>query len=427
MMNASNHELVLVVDDTVVNLHLMCETLTQAGYDVATAISGEQALDLVTYDLPEIIFLDVQMPGIDGFEACRRLKANPKTRDIPIIFMTALSDIESKIKGFNLGAVDYITKPFQEIEVIARLKTHLRLAQLNRDLEQQVAQKTAALKESQIQLVQSEKMSALGQLVAGIAHELNNPINAITNNLTHAETYIQDMLTHLKLHQQLSSQQNLKIDQHAEAIELDFLMEDLPNLISSMKAGADRILKLSSTLKNFSRNESKTTHKTRFDIHHSIDSTLLILKHRLKASERRPAVEVTKEYSQLPLVKCYPGQLSQAFMNLISNAIDALEDSNKGLTFNELKSKPSQLKICTKLNEDKTAALISIRDNGVGMSEDVKSQVFDYLFTTKEFGKGTGLGLSITYQIIVEKHKGKLWCESTPNEGTEFFLELPLN
>ena len=426
-MNSPNHELVLVVDDTIVNLHLMYETLTQAGYDVATAINGEQALELVRYDLPEIIFLDVQMPGIDGFETCRRLKANPKTQDIPIIFMTALSDTESKVKGFNLGAVDYITKPFQEVEVIARLQTHLRLFQLNRDLENQVAQKTAALKESQIQLLQSEKMSALGQLVAGIAHDLNNPINAIANNLTHVETYFQDLLSHFELYQQITSQENPEIAQHAKDIEFNFLIEDLPNLINSMKAGADRILKLSSSLRNFSRNESETSNKTSIDIHQSIDSTLLILKHRFKATNHRPAIEVIKDYDQLPLVRCYPSQLNQAFMNLLSNAVDALEDASKERSYSELENRPNQLRILTQSNQDKTGILISICDNGIGMSEEVKSKAFDYLFTTKEFGRGTGLGLSITYQIIVEKHGGRLWCESVPNQGTEFFLELPLN
>ncbi|MEO1295906.1 MAG: hybrid sensor histidine kinase/response regulator [Cyanobacteria bacterium J06636_16] len=425
-MSTSNPELVLVVDDTVINLQLMSETLTQAGYEVATAISGEEALDLVEYDLPEIIFLDVQMPGIDGFETCKRLKQNHKTQDIPIIFMTALADSQSKVRGFNLGAVDYITKPFQEVEVIARLKTHLRLAQLNRSLEQQVVKKTAALEASQVQLVQSEKMSALGQLVAGIAHELNNPIGSITNNLTHVDEYIQDLFQHLRLYQQSLPQPKTEIVEHSEAIDFDFLVEDLPKLMQSIKAGADRIVKLSSSLRTFSRNESGAAHKVSFDIHESLDSTLLILQHRLKANKSRPAIAVTQDYGNLPPVKCYPGQLSQVFMNLISNAIDALEDANRGLSYEDIEAQPNQLQIQTALTSEKTGIIVRIWDNGIGIPDDIKAKIFDYLFTTKEVGRGTGLGLSITHQIIAEKHGGKLWCESAPDQGTAFFVELPL-
>lgn len=423
--------LILVVDDTPANLAVISDSLTEAGFEVATAIDGERALKQVQYSWPDLILLDVMMPGIDGFETCRQLKENPATRDIPVIFMTALSDIDSKVKGFSLGAVDYITKPFQEDEVLSRVKTHIHLRSLTKNLEKKVEARTAELsqaleelQESQIQLIQNEKMSALGQLVAGVAHEINNPVGFIYGNLNHAEQYIKDLINLIDLYQQHYPNQVAEIKEKIEAIDLEYLREDLPKLIASMQQGVDRIRNISTSLRTFSRGDSDRP--VLFNIHDGIDSTILILKHRLKANESHPDMEVVKNYGDLPLVECLPGQINQVFMNLLANAIDALEEANSGRSFSEINANDNQITITTTLTEDQHRVLIRIKDNGLGMSEDTKQKIFNQFFTTKAVGKGTGLGLAIAYQIVVEKHRGIIEVKSAPGEGTEFIIIIPV-
>ncbi|MEG3897105.1 MULTISPECIES: response regulator [unclassified Microcoleus] len=425
----SSPELILVVDDTPANLEVVCETLSDAGYEVATAISGDRALKRVQTHPPDLILLDVQMPGIDGFETCQRLKADSTTASIPIIFMTAVSDADSKEKGFVLGAVDYITKPFQEKEMLARVKTHLQLRQLTKNLEQRVAEQTAdleaaftQLQQSQIQLVHTEKMSALGNLVAGVAHEINNPLGFIAANLKPAQDYIKDLFQLLALYQQELPNPSATLQAVVEEIDLEYLEEDLPKLIDSMQEGVDRINTISISLRTFSR--SDCDRPVPCNIHNGIDSTLMILKHRLKANESRPEIEVITDYGDLPQVECFAGQLNQVFMNLLANAIDALEESNQGRSFAEIKANPNQIIIKTQLSEDRAA--IRIQDNGIGMTDAVKPKIFEHLFTTKGVGQGTGLGLAIARQIVVQKHSGTLEVNSTLGQGTEFVISIPV-
>jgi signal transduction histidine kinase len=425
----SSPELILVVDDTPANLEVVCETLSDAGYFVATAINGDRALKRVQAYPPDLILLDVQMPGIDGFETCQRLKADPKTASIPIIFMTALSDAQSKEKGFVLGAVDYITKPFQEKEMLARVKTHLQLRQLTKNLEQRVAEQTAdleaaltQLQQSQIHLVHREKMSALGNLVAGVAHEINNPLGFIAGNLKPAQDYIKDLFQLLALYQQELPNPSATLQAFLEEIDLEYLQEDLPKLIDSMQEGVDRIHTISTSLRIFSRCDCDRPIPC--NIHDGIDSTILILKHRLKANECRPEIQVITDYGDLPQVECFPGQLNQVFMNLLANAIDALEESNQGRSFAQIKAKPNQITVKTQLSQSQ--AVIRIQDNGVGMTDAVKQKIFEHLFTTKGVGQGTGLGLAIARQIVVQKHSGTLEVNSTLGEGTEFVISIPV-
>ncbi len=414
---------ILVVDDVPANLEVIVETLTSQSYDVAIAISGERALNRLQTYRPDLILLDVQMPGIDGFETCQQIKADPQLAAIPIIFITALSDTESIVKGFSLGAVDYVNKPFRESELLARVKTHLQLQQMKQQLEQQVAERTQSLeaamnklKSSQIQLVQQEKMSALGNLVSGVAHEINNPIGFVRGNVKELKRNLNDVFEHLSLYQQETAMED--IEEHAEDIDLDFLLEDIPKMLDSMTIGCDRIRDISTSLRTFSREDQDT--QTTFDLHKGIDSTLLILKHRLKANDERPAIEVIKHYGELPQVQCFPGQLNQVFMNILANAIDALEECSQGKSKDELKAAPNQITIKTAVVDKQV--YIHIRDNGSGMPDTVKQRVFDHLYTTKEVGRGTGLGLAIAHQIIVEKHGGQITVNSTPNRGTEFTL-----
>jgi signal transduction histidine kinase len=420
---------ILLVDDNPNNLKVLSEAIQRHGWKALMATDGESAIEQAEYAHPDLILLDVMMPGIDGFETCRRLKANSIAQNIPVIFMTALSDATDKVKGLEIGAVDYITKPFQQEEVIARLKLHLKLSHLTRTLEQRVQERTAELTQSlqqlqhtQLQMIQSEKMSALGNLVAGIAHEMNNPLGFISASLEQAKPNINDIIEHLKLYQESLPNPSEEIINHAEEMDLDYCIEDLFKMIDSMSMACDRITNISNSLRTFSRTDRDC--KQPFNLHEGIDSTILILKHRLKANEHRPAIEVFTEYGDIPQVECFPGQINQVFMNVLANAIDALDESSVGRSFKEIVANPNQITITTFAAEKQVKIIIA--DNGIGMSEEVKEHIFDHLFTTKVVNKGTGLGLAIAKQIMIDKHDGQIDCSSMTGKGTKFIISLPI-
>ncbi|MBE8986203.1 ATP-binding sensor histidine kinase [Nostoc sp. LEGE 12450] len=283
----------------------------------------------------------------------------------------------------------------------------------------------AALQElqgAQLQIVQSEKMSALGNLVAGVAHEMNNPLGFIAASLKQAKPTFADLIEHLKLYEQKFPTPGDEITDHAEEIDLDYSLSDLPKMIDSMSMACDRLKNISTSLRTFSR--ADRDYKVPFNIHQGIDSTILILKHRLKANEQRPAIEVITNYGDLPQLECFPGQLNQVFMNLLANAIDALDESNQGHSFEENQAHPNWITITTSVENN--LVKIVIADNGQGMNEQVKSKIFDHLFTTKAVGKGTGLGLAIARQIVEETHGGKLSFNSVLGLGSEFIIEIPV-
>lgn len=266
-------------------------------------------------------------------------------------------------------------------------------------------------------------MSSLGQLVAGVAHEINNPVNFIYGNLKYAKDYTQCLLNLVHLYEQFYANPVSEIQEYIKKIELDFLVDDLPKILNSMEVGAERISEIVLSLRNFSRLDE--AEKKKVDIHQGLDSTLLILQSRFKDSVDRPGIKVVKNYGDLPLVDCYAGQLNPVFMNIISNAIDALDNYDSRRAIAEIHANPNTITITTEVIE--TNCVIRIADNGSGITEAVKERLFDPFFTTKPVGKGTGLGLSISYQIIVEKHGGTLRCISEPEQGTEFWIEIPLS
>ncbi len=412
-MKTQNPGFILIVDDNPTNLSVLSQTLESVGLEARVAIDGASALEKVNNQLPELILLDIEMPGMNGFEACLQLKSNATTQDIPVIFMTALTDTANKVKGLSLGAVDYITKPFEREEVLARVNVHLQLRQLTVQLEQRVLDRTAALQNAQVQLVQQEKLSMLGQLVAGIAHELNNPINCIANNIIPAKRYIEDLATIIQLCRQQCTNFNLAIQEAFTDLDIEFALEDLPKLLDSIRLSSDRIQDISVSLRHFSRSDS--TSKIAVNLHDGLDSTLIILGHRLKAVGGHPAIKILKTYGDLPEVECYPGPLNQVFMNILANAIDAIEDAAP--------STP-QIQIQTLIVDN--TVIIQISDNGNGIPASIQSRLFDPLFTTKPVGKGTGLGLSIARQIVEDQHGGKLRAVTELHQGTLFEIRLPI-
>ncbi|WP_341733198.1 AAA family ATPase [Microcoleus sp. EPA2] len=309
------------------------------------------------------------------------------------------------------------------LQVINVLASQAAISIENARLYQQSQQALVDLQQAQLQIVQSEKMSALGNLVAGVAHEINNPLGFIAGNIKEALAAVVDLTEYIHLYQEKCPYSSEEVTEKASEIDLEYMLKDLPNMLNSMKIGCERIKGISVSLRTFSRADKD--YKVPFNIHEGIDSTILILKHRLKANEKRPAIAVVKNYGDLPQIQCFPGQLNQVFMNILANAIDALDESNTGRQFEEIEANPNRITITTSVRDNQVQ--ITIADNGRGMSEEVQQKIFDHLFTTKGVGKGTGLGLAIARQIIVEKHGGIIETQSTLGTGTKFMIKIPIH
>ena len=480
MMSADKTDLtglILIVDDTPRNLDVISETLTVAGYDVAIAVSGERALKHLQRRIPDLILLDVMMPGIDGFEICQQLQADPKTRDIPVIFMTAIADADSKVKGFELGAVDYITKPFQEQELLARVKTHLKLRQLSQTLEtrnatlqqltEQLEQQVIDLKTAQEAVIQAEKMAAIGQLTASIAHEINTPlgvirgatdnmqaafnsalqqfpvliqqlsarqqaellalVNAAIQNPTslstqderHLRRHLQSeltaqgihdaqalatQLTLLRLQSNLQPYQLLLQDPNAaEILQMAYNLVLQVQSILSIQQEVTRASKIVFALRTYSH-QGYTAEPTMAKVTDGIEIALTLYQSRLKQG-----IDVIRHYSEVSEILCNPDELTQVWVNLIDNALHAMNQQGR-------------LEIAVR--QQTNQVVVEVTDSGSGIPADIQARVFDSFFTTKPRGEGSGLGLNLV-RGIVEKHGGEIQVHSQPG-CTRFTLWFPL-
>jgi len=412
---------ILVIDDHGATRLLLKRDLKLEGHEVTLAADGSKGLNLAARVRPALIICDWMMPIVDGLEVCRRVKTDPELASTFFILLTSKGELADRVQGLDAGADDFLSKPVDSSELLARVRAGLRLYQSQRALTQanhQLSKTLQELQQTQTQLIHSEKMSSLGKLVAGVAHEINNPITFIYSNLAYASSYVQDLIEFALLYRQQSDLE--EISTKAEAIELDFLIEDLPDVFNSMTTGAERIREIVLSLRNFSRLD-ETGMKT-VDIHEGLESTLLILHHRLEN------IQVIKEYGDLPKVTCYPGQLNQVFLNILNNAIDAIE-SHCSLAGTSLQGK-DQFRcdgcITIRTLVDNQGIAIKISDNGTGIAPANINRIFDPFFTTKPVGSGKGLGLTTSYQIVVDKHGGQLQCFSELGQGTSFAIALPL-
>ena len=356
-----------------------------------------------------------------------------------IVLLLGFTGIKSKVVvpltnlaklALSLGQGERVEFPkhseIEEIEHLIRSFEYMagEIESRSMELLDQKKQLQSKVDRQTLELIQSEKMSSLGQLVAGVAHEINNPVNFIHGNITPLTESTQNLLDLIDLYQATYPTQSVDIEEKIEDIELDFLREDSLKILTSMTVGTKRIRQIVGSLKNFSRLDESEYKDA--DIHEGLDSTLLILEHRIKATSEVPRIQIEKDYGDLSLVQCYPGQLNQVFMNILVNALDALEERDRDRSLEALNQNPSTIKIQTqRVGTDRV--MICIADNGPGIPEEIRQQVFDPFFTTKPVGKGTGIGMSISYKIITEKHGGILSCQSSAGEGTRFIIEIPFD
>lgn len=411
---------ILVVDDEVDLERLLKmrfrKQIKAQEMELLFAYNGQEALDILSVDSQiDMVLTDINMPEMDGLTLLGKL--GELYPNLKAVVLSAYGDMNNIRKAMNAGAFDFLTKPINFEDLSITIEKTLKYV---KEIRENIAQ----LQQTQLQLIQQEKMATLGQLVSGVGHEINNPVTCISGYAGLLSTLVEDLATCVQQEREKNACVG-EIETGREQMRMQTILANVANMISGINLSADRLIHLGRSLQVFSYDIPLS--KVLCNIHEGMDSTLTILHYRLKYSNESAGIQVVQNYGYLPAIECYSGKLNQVFMNLIANAIDACEDENKKLRAEKSVKKKYIITITTFLVcENNPTAIVKIKDNAGGISEDVKPQIFDHLFTTKPVGKGTGLGLSISRQIVEELHGGSLSCESVLGEGTEFTIALPL-
>lgn len=406
---------VLIVDDDQYNVDLLKEILSDSNYFLETASDGIQGMGKMRSFNPDIVLLDCVMPGIDGLEFCKRVRMNPEFHFTKILMLSGRSEVHDRVKGYDVGADDYMTKPFDHEEVAAKVKVFSKLKfteESDQALREERAEQQSLIKQLQTtkdQLMQADKMASIGQLAAGVAHEINNPVGYINSNIGILKEYLNELFKMLDTYEQAEelldpdSVQLQRISSLKQEVKLDFLKEDIIDLLNESLEGVTRVKQIVQDLKDFSHEEVEEWQWV--DLHHGLDRTLNIVNNEIKYK-----AEVIKEYGDLPLVECQSQKVNQVFMNLLVNAAHAIEDRG-------------EISIHTGFSDE--WVWVEVTDTGKGIEPENKKHLFEPFFTTKPMGAGTGLGLSVSY-AIVDKHGGRIDVESEVGKGTTFRVWLPV-
>ena len=417
---------ILVVDDEPANCDVVTAQLRGEGYDIRTAGSGEEALRLIDAELPDLILLDAMMAGLSGFDVAEILKGEERSAQIPIIMLTALGDSDSRLSALNSGVEEFLTKPVARAELIVRIRNLLKLkryqdvlALYSTQLESLVEKRTSELASAnrqlndlQIKALETEKLASIGQLAAGVAHEINNPIGFVNSNLGTLRGYMDKLLglldAYAAIETTLPEESTLRagLEDLKAKIELEYLASDAPALIAESIEGITRVRKIVQDLKDFSRVDTNQEWLAA-DIHACIESTLNVAKNEIKYK-----ANVVREFGELPPVECLPSKLNQVFLNLFVNAAQAIPEGSMG-------------QITVRTARDGDEVRIEVEDSGAGIPADILKRIFEPFFTTKPVGKGTGLGLSLAIGIV-QHHHGHITCDSEVGRGTRFTITLPV-